>query len=145
MLTPEQQQQVVDLLPMARKLAKGDDELFGVAQLALCKSVERYNADKGVSLRTWCWRYMRQALYHARRAAAKQVTNFKFSDIADVERIDVFESLDAAHREVAELFWVRKMRLRGIARMVKLPWRQVRSMLLTARRHITGEEHDSLD
>lgn len=69
-LTEEQQKQVVALLPRvtrwANRWGRGDDDLTSLAHLSLCEFVAKYDAARHrVSLRTYCWRRIRDKVIRA--------------------------------------------------------------------------------
>lgn len=62
MLTPEQQKQVEEMLPMAESIARRfsrDDDVIGMATLALCEAVRRYRFGGSLTLSSYCGMHVR--------------------------------------------------------------------------------------
>jgi hypothetical protein len=136
-LTTEQQQECERLLPrvlrMATRIRPGDDDIQGVASLALCEAVVA-----GVPAR-WMMKRVKCRILNALKKKRPDTLGGLEDEIGDMPQPDATECLPDADREIAHKFWVEGMTIRQIHKSLRMSRRAVTIRLRSIKRRLARE------
>ena len=141
MLTLEQHTEILRLRPMVEKLATrynrraGDEEYTGVALLALCDAVHKYDPTRKIPLEN----YVRMTVFNYLNTAYSRETRdhkhrcyFFPPYYPDTYTLDLIDILPVRLQQIAFARWIDGDGLGKIARDEELTYKQIRTRLTEA-------------